>query len=246
MKIRSLSIRMMKETLRDPLNLFFGLGFPLVLLLLFHALNSHVPVELFAPEMITPGVAVFGLSFLTLFSATLIARDRESALLQRLLSAPLTAGDFIAGYTLPLLPLAFLQGLVCFAFGLALGLPLTGGVLLAAVLHVPIAFLYIALGLLCGTVLNVKQAGTVCGALLTNLTAWLSGVWFDVKMVGGFFAALAELLPFSHAVEMERAAVRGDLAALLPHFVCVMAYAAGIFALAVFLFSRKIGRQERA
>ena len=39
--------------------------------------------------------------------------------------------------------------------------------------ELPAALLFIGLGLLCGSVLNVKQAGGICGALLTNLTAWL-------------------------------------------------------------------------
>ena len=81
MKMLTFAGRCSKEILRDPLNLMFGLGFPVVLLLLLSAIQANVPVELFAIAHLAPGIAVFGLSFLTLFSATLIARDRESALL---------------------------------------------------------------------------------------------------------------------------------------------------------------------
>ena len=56
------------EILRDPLNLAFGLGFPLVLLLLLSAIQANVPVALFEIGHLTPGITVFGLSFLTLFS----------------------------------------------------------------------------------------------------------------------------------------------------------------------------------
>ena len=84
MRMITLAQRNTKEILRDPLNLAFGLGFPIVLLLLLSAIQANVPVSLFEIAHLTPGITVFGLSFMTLFSATLIAKDRGSALLQRL------------------------------------------------------------------------------------------------------------------------------------------------------------------
>ena len=99
MKMLTLASRNTKEILRDPLNLAFGLGFPLVLLFLLSAIQANIPVEMFALQQLAPGITVFGLSFMTLFSATIIAKDRKSALLQRLYTTPLTAGDFILGYT---------------------------------------------------------------------------------------------------------------------------------------------------
>lgn len=89
-------------------------GLPLVLLLLLSAIQTNVPVDLFAIDRLTPGISVFGLAFIALFSATLVARDQESALLQRLYTAPLTAGDFIFGYVLPLAPMAAVQAAVCY------------------------------------------------------------------------------------------------------------------------------------
>ena len=106
MKMLTFSSRTAKEILRDPVNLGFGLGFPVVLILLLSAIQANIPVSMFEIENLAPGMTVFGLSFMTLFAATLIAKDRESALLQRLYTTPLTAADFIFGYTLPLLPIA--------------------------------------------------------------------------------------------------------------------------------------------
>lgn len=60
MKLMAISSRTAKEILRDPLNLFFGLGFPVILLLLLSAIQANVPVELFALNRLTPGIAVFG------------------------------------------------------------------------------------------------------------------------------------------------------------------------------------------
>ena len=232
-----------KEILRDPLTLAFSLGFPLALLLLFTAIQANAPVELFEPEHITPGLAVFGLSFLTLFSATLIARDRESAFLQRLYTTPLTAADFIFGYALPLLPMAAAQSALCYLAAVALGLRATVTILYAVLMIVPASLLYVGMGLLGGSVLNVKQVGGICGALLTNLAAWLSGTWLDLDLVGGAFRRIAEALPFSHAVELERAVLAGAFPEALPHFLWVLGYGAALMILAVLLFLRQMRDQ---
>lgn len=243
MKLLAFSGRTAKEILRDPLNLAFGIGFPVVLLLLLSAIQANIPVSLFEIQQLAPGIAVFGLAFFTLFSATLVARDRESAFLARLYTTPLTALDFILGYLLPLLPLALLQSLVCYGVAIILGLPVTGYILYAAALMLPAALFFLSTGLLCGSVLNVKQAGAVCGALFTNLTAWLSGTWFDLNLVGGAFRRIAHALPFVHAVELERAALRGSVSALAPHLFWVLGYAAAATGLAVGLFLRQMKRQ---
>ena len=235
--------RVAKEILRDPLNLLFGLGFPVVLLLLLTVIQSNVPVELFAIEHLTPGITVFGLSFMTLFSATLIARDRESAFLQRLYTTPLKPSHFILGYMLPMLPIAIAQCIVTYLVAIVLGLSVTVRILYAILMILPIAVLYISLGLLCGSVLNVKQVGGVCGALLTNLSAWLSGVWFDLELVGGTFQKIANFLPFVHAVELERAVLRGDFAGAIPHIYPVLAYAIAITAISIALFLRQMKKQ---
>lgn len=235
--------RTAKEILRDPLNLCFGLGFPVVLLVLLSAIQANIPVSLFEIGNLTPGIAVFGLAFMTLFSATLVAKDRESALLQRLYTTPLRAADFILGYMLPVLPIALAQSAVCYCVALLLGLAPTVTILWAVLASAPVSLLFISLGLLCGSVLGVKQVGGICGALLTNLTAWLSGIWFDLELVGGAFKRAAELLPFVHAVELERAVLSGQYGGIFPHIWWVLGYGAGTGLLAVLLFLRQMERQ---
>ena len=67
MRMLAFANRNTKEIIRDPLNLGFGLGFPLVLLFLLSAIQANIPVSLFEIEHLAPGIAVFGLSFITLF-----------------------------------------------------------------------------------------------------------------------------------------------------------------------------------
>ena len=243
MKLLTFSGRTAKEILRDPLNIAFGLGFPVVLLLLLSAIQANIPVSLFEIERLTPGITVFGLSFMTLFSSALVAKDRESALLQRLYTTPLSAIDFILGYILPILPIAVAQSVICYLLAFFLGLPVTSTVLYAVLFNIPVSLFFISLGLLCGSVLNTKQVGGICGALITNLTAWLSGVWFDLELVGGAFKKIADFLPFVHAVEMERSVLSGDFASIFPHLWWVLGYAVVTCVLAVLLFLRQMKRQ---
>ncbi len=243
MKTFTFAKRCAKEILRDPINLMFGLGFPIVLLLLLSAIQANIPADLFEIESLTPGVTVFGLSFITLFSATLIAKDRESALLQRLYTTPLKSCDFILGYMLPLVPIALMQSVTCYLVAIMLGLPITVNIFYAILMILPVSVLYIALGLLCGSACNVKQVGGICGGLLSNLSAWLSGVWFDLELVGGTFHKIAKLLPFVHAVELERAMIEGNYVEAISHIYPILGYALAITIGAVLLFLRQMKRQ---
>ncbi len=243
MKTLTFAKRCAKEILRDPLNLLFGIGFPVVLLLLLSAIQLNAPVDLFKIEHLAPGITVFGLSFITLFSATLIAKDRESSFLQRLYTTPLRPRDFILGYMLPLIPIGVVQAAVCYLVAIALGFPVTINILYALLIILPVCIFYVSLGLLCGSILSVKQVGGICGALLTNLSAWLSGVWFDISLVGGVFEKAAKLLPFVHAVELERAAINGDFTEALTHLLPVTLYAIVTTTGAILLFLRQMKRQ---
>ena len=247
MKMLAFAKRTAKEIVRDPLTLIFGVGFSAVLIILLTAINKNIPKEamndLFSLERLTPGVTVFSLSFLTLFSALIVSKDRSSSLLRRLYTTPLRAADFIFGYTLPLVPVGLVQCVVAYLLSFALGLKPTVNVLWALLLILPAAVFFIALGLLFGSILNEKQVGGVCGALLTNVCGWLAGIWFDLSLVGGAFEKIAGLLPFVHAVEIERAAFAGDFGAIFPHMWWVLGYAAVASILAVVLFMRQMKKQ---
>lgn len=240
MRVGAFAKRNVKELLRDPLTLFFGLGFPLVLLVLMNVIQRNVPVQIFELSTLAPGIALFGLTFLALFSGLLLAKDRSSAFLARLAASPMTASDFLLGYLLPMLPMAAGQTVICLAAAVVLGLPPSWNLLAVVLSLLPSALLFIALGLLCGTLFNDKQVGGMCGAILTNVTAWLAGIWFDLSLMGGGFKTFAYLLPFAHGVDGAKAALAGDWAAVPGHVLWVSAWAVALMALAVWLFRRRL------
>lgn len=243
MKMLTFAKRNVIELIRDPLTVIFGLGFPIVLILLLSAIQANIPVPLFEIGSLAPGITVFGLSFMSLFSAMIISKDRSTSLVQRLYTTPLTPLDFILGYTLPIIPFAVAQSVVCYLVAIILGLEVTASILIAIVFIIPISLLFIALGLLFGSILSDKQVGGICGALLTNLTAWLSGIWFDLELVGGAFKRIAYVLPFVHAVELERAVLAGNYSDILPHLFWVLGYSSVLLFLSVVVFLRQMKRQ---
>ena len=246
MRMLAFMKRTTKEIVLDPLAVFFGVGFPIVLLLLLTAINSGIPKgqgpDTFDLEKLTPAISVFGLSFINLFAALLVSKDRGSSLLQRLFTTPLTAADYIIGYLLPMLPIALLQAAVCYFVALILGLEFSINFLLMLAGTLVIAVLFAAMGLLFGTLLNEKQVGGLCGALITNVSAWFSGAWFSLDSVGGAFKSVGRILPFYHAVEIQRALLRGDLSGAVDegHLWILLGYIAVIFAAAVLVFTKKM------
>lgn len=140
--------------------------------------------------------------------------------------------------------MAILQIAVCFAVAIFLGLTININVLLTIIVLIPAAILFIAIGLLCGSLFTDKQVSGVCGALLTNLSAWLSGTWFDLDLVGGLFKKIAELFPFVHAVNAGRAAISGEYNQILSHLWWVIGYAVIIMFIAIIVFTRKMSSDK--
>lgn len=248
MRIILFAKRNAKEVLRDPINLFFGLGFPLILLALLSVINSAVPPEannpMFTIENLAPGLAMFGTVFMALFAGMLIAKDRTSSFLMRLFTSPMTSLDFILGYTLPLLIMALVQAsITLLASGIA-GLEITVNIPLAVVVTMLTSLLYVGLGLLCGSLMSDKAVGGMCGALLTNVAGWLSGVFIPIDLIGGAFKTVSHILPFYHSVEAIKAVLSGNYGAILPHLVIVMGCAVVVFVFAVIIFRHKMSSDK--
>lgn len=169
----------------------------------------------------------------------------KSAFLSQLYTTPLTVADFILGYMLPIIPIALVQGIICYGFAAALGIKIGVNLLYAAILILPSSLLFIGMGILCGRVMNEKLVGSICGALFTNICAWLLGTWFDLELVSGAFKKIAYVLPFIHSVELERAAVSGDISAILPHMAWVLGYAVFTLVAAILIFLHRMKWGQR-
>ena len=249
-KIKAFAARNFKEILRDTLSYIFCLGFPLVMLVIMTLVDKSIPQEvgmtIFHIENLAGGIVVFGHTFIMLFTAITVAKDRSGAFLVRMYATPMTSADFALGYMLPMLGIALAQGvliglcslLVSVLSGGALTL---GGVLLALPVMLPSAVLFIGFGLLFGTLFSDKAAPGVC-SIIISLGSFLGSIWFDAEATGGVLFNISRCLPFHYCTKSVRAAMQLNLtkdAFLLPLLI-VCACAAAVVALAAFVFSRKM------
>lgn len=232
------------EIMRDPISLFFGVLFPVVLLGLLSLINAAIPAQagmtLYQIDTLAPGISAFGLCFLALFASMLVSKDRCSSFMLRLRTSPLRPWEYIAGYCLPMLPMALAQIILCMIAAMCMGLTPTVHILTTAIGLLPTACLYIALGLLLGSVLSEKAVGGICGALMTNLAGWLSGTWFSVELIGGAFEKICKILPFYPSTLAARALLEGNFIDALPDLAVVTAWALGASLAAVLVFNHKM------
>lgn len=229
--------RNLKELIRDPLSLVFCIGLPLFVLIVMEQFN--IPSYVYAIQNFAPSIAIFGFSFISLFSGMLIAKDRASSFLIRLFASPMSAFDYIAGYSLDILPIAILQSITFFVASFFLGLEVNLNVLLTILALIPVSLLFIALGILLGILFNDKQVSGIT-SILIQIVAWTSGMWFGLEQVGKTFRLISKLLPFSHAVDLARACLNGNYSEMIEPFIYVILYTAVIFIFAVILFKKKM------
>jgi len=235
MRFMELAKRNFKEMYRDPLSIGLAIGIPVGLLLAFQAIPDW-----YTPTQLTPGLVIFGFAMLTFSSGMILAKDKESALLSRLLTAPLKANDFISAYSLPYIPVAIIQIVVIFAIGGLLGLEISGNAGLVFLILFVMSVGYIGLGMILGSLFTEKQVPFVWIAV--NLLTIFGGAWMDLEDIGGVIQSTMNALPFAHAIDAARdvmlhGAGFGDIAT---DFYWVLGYTIVFFALGVFLFRRRM------
>jgi len=241
MKFMSLTNRNFKEVLRDPVTTLLGVFLPLLFLILFSLIQAQLPLELFIPRNLTPGIIIFSFSFLIMFSATLLTKDRHTAFLVRLYTTPLKASDYIISYIIPFLVVAILQIVVCFAAGLAFGGSFQN-MLVTSFLFMLIALMCICLGIIFGTLFTVSQVSGI-GSVFVTFIGLLSGIWIDLSMIGGTFEQIGYVLPFAHAVDASRSLLSGKgFSDISQNLSVVAVYTVVMFVLAVFAFKRNMRR----
>ena len=243
------SKRCFKEMLRDPLSYIFCLGFPLVMLIIMTLVDRSIPENgpgVFHIDKLTPAVAIFGQTFVMLFTALTVSNDRAGAFLMRLYATPMTGNDFTCGYLLPMMGIAFIQSVITFAAGFIISLILgealsVGGMLLCLVVLLPSALMFIAIGFIFGTLFNEKTAPPLC-SIIISLGSFLGGIWFDAETTGGVMLTLCKCLPFFYCTKSARSAAALDFSAegfFIPLLI-VAACAALLTFLGSVIFSRRM------
>jgi ABC-2 type transport system permease protein len=242
MKFGELAKRNLKEAFRDPLSVSVTIALPVGLMLILSVLGKQIEDQ--APQlsatMLAPGVTLFGFSMLVFSSSYLLARDREGALLTRLLTAPLSATDFIAAYSIPYLPVAIVQIVAIYGVGFLLGLEIVGSTVLVFFVLLVMAIGYIGLGMLMGSLLSSKQVSI--GYSVVLLLTIFSGTWFEVEVFGETFTRIMNALPFAHALSAARdvMVLGAGFDDIATDFYWVLGYTVIFFVLGILAFRRKM------
>lgn len=242
MKFRAFAARCVKEIIRDPLSIIFGVGFPVVLLIFMTLLKKSIadmPKELFALETFTPGMMVFGLSFIMLFLGVLVMNDRNSSFLPRLYSSPMTVCDYVFGYVLPMIPIGILQTVICFVTAVILGLKISVNMIFVILLMIPVTLMFASLGLMLGAIFSTAALNGI-STIIVNVSALLSGTWFSLDMVGGKFKTFCMCLPFAHAVNAASGGLCGNYENLPINIAVILGYTALFFTVGMIIFKKKM------
>lgn len=235
-----LAKRNLKEIVRDPLSLVFNAAFPILMLFLLGIITNsmeYVP-EQFKINNYSVGICVFGYTFAMLFTAMLIAEDKNGEFINRLNMSPIKKSSYIAGYYIAVAPIMAVQTVLFLLCSCILGLEFSYKLAIAFLYLIPSAVLYVVLGVLIGTIVrNGKQAGPVCSIIISG-TSMLGGVFMPIDNMGAF-STIANLLPFSHSVKIATGVFNGDFACIYPHILWVIGYAVLLFTITVLIYKRK-------
>jgi ABC-2 type transport system permease protein len=239
MRFLALAKRNLKEVYRDPLHLGITIGMPVLILLVLHAIGRG-NIRALTPSFLAPGITLFGFAMLTDSAGMILARDRERALLSRLLTTPLRAIDFILAYSVPYIPVAIFQIGLVFAIAALLGFELNGNIGLVFLVLFVMSLGYIGLGMILGSLFSYRQAPIVWIVVL--LFTIFGGTWMDLEEIGGVVQTTMNALPFAHALDATRDVMEHGLCfqCIAVDFYWVLGYTLGFFVLGVFLFRRKM------
>ncbi|MFA5302877.1 MAG: ABC transporter permease [Bacteroidales bacterium] len=183
MKYTYFAGRNSKEILRDPFSMILAGVLPVIFIVLFSVISRNVPMEVFQPVNIVPGLTIFGFTFITMFLGLLIAKDKSSSFLTRLFVSPLKPWDFIMGYFVPVLPMAIIIAVSCLLTGLFVGVPLSVKLLYTFFSFIPFVLFSGFLGIFLGTVCRETQVLAV-GNIYVIASPLLGGAWMDLNILG--------------------------------------------------------------
>ncbi len=238
MRMLNFAKRNFKELIRDPLSLIFEIALPIFLLFIFQQIK--IPGDTYKLENFTPGIIIFGFSFISLFTSTLVAKDRGSSLLIRLGTSPMKSSDYILGYILSLIPIIIIQDVLFFIVACLLGLNVSINILFTILISIIVSILFIALGILIGSLVSEKGSGGV-GSIIVQLVCFTSGMYFSKDLIGKVFAKVCELLPFESTLNIIKGILNNNYDIISARNIIVFSvYTIVVLVISIIVFKKKM------
>ena len=256
MRIINFAKRNFKEIIRDPLSIIFSVLLPLFLLFIFKQINIpnesyelfllfifkqiNIPNESYELQNFTPGIVVFGFSFISLFTAMLISKDRTTSLLIRLGISPMKPIEYILGYMLSIIPLILIQNVLFFILAIVLGLSFSINIIWAILISIVIAILFIAIGIIIGSLFSEKASSGI-SSIIVQLVCFTSGMYFPRELLGDVFSKICEFLPFESCVTIIKGIMNNNLEIISARNIVVFCtYTIAILVISVIVFKKKM------
>ena len=238
MRTLNFAKRNFKEIIRDPLSIIFAVLLPLFLLFIFQQIN--IPSENYQLENFTPGIIVFGFSFITLFTAMLIAKDRTTSLLIRLGISPMKSIEYILGYMLSIIPIIVIQDILFFILAIILGLSFSINIIWAILVSLIIAILFIAIGIIIGS-LCTEKASSGISSIIVQLVCFTSGMYFPKEVLGDAFSKVCEYLPFESCVTIIKGIMNNNIEIISTRNIIVFSvYTILVLIISIIIFKKKM------
>ena len=175
-----------------------------MLMLVFGVILRDIPFfgeESFIAYM-APGTIVFGLLILVSSSARLMAMDKETGFLSRLMTTPARPTDFVLGYSLGLVAIVIVQIIIYIAVGWGLGMKVTGNPLLLFLILFLTSLNCIAIGMIVASLAKSKSQADNISWLFILPIMLLSGAMFPpIDMMPSTIANMAYSFPFARAID---------------------------------------------
>ncbi len=238
MRTLNFAKRNFKEIIRDPLSIIFSVLLPLFLLFIFKQIN--IPNESYELHNFTPGIVVFGFSFITLFTAMLVSKDRTSSLLIRLGISPMKPIEYILGYMLSIIPLILIQNVLFFILAIALGLSFSINIIWAILISIVVAILFIAIGIILGSLFSEKASSGI-SSIVIQLVCFTSGMYFPRELLGDVFSRICEYLPFESCVTIIKGVMNANLESITIRNIIVFSiYTILALIISILIFKEKM------
>ena len=238
MRTLNFAKRNFKEIIRDPLSIIFSVLLPLFLLFIFKQIN--IPNESYELHNFTPGIVVFGFSFITLFTAMLVSKDRTSSLLIRLGISPMKPIEYILGYMLSIIPLILIQNVLFFILAIVLGLSFSINIIWAILISIVIAILFITIGIILGSLFSEKASSGI-SSIVIQLVCFTSGMYFPRELLGDVFSKICEYLPFESCVTIIKGIMNANLESItIRNIVVFSIYTILALVISIVVFKKKM------
>jgi ABC-2 type transport system permease protein len=189
-----------KLSLREPYALALGIGFPVVLVVLFGVISRYTPGNvagsgLTVIDLYVPTIMVISFIAIAVSLPNTLVRDREIGWLRRISTTPVHPSRLLAAQLIVDLVLAAAAIVIIIAGGTAIfGAPLNVGIpffILSLVLAIAEIF---ALGLVVVALTPTQTVASAVGGVLFFALLFLSGLWVQPIQVG---APLRDIMWYS-------------------------------------------------